>query len=301
MRKLLSSLIVVSALTLTSCSDSGSDSPKATDSHNSESGAQADAKSAIGTWKQEDSASEDGWMEASITDDVITIEWVMDNGENRMIYWIGTFDAQAAASGETVSSNRDTVATASEWMAALSDKKDFSIEDDTLTFQVAIEDKEFTTHMKKVKDDPTTVKELKSTDFSQSFKDGVLDVPAAKFEITDHRVVKPGELGNELGEKPLLVFNYDVTNKTDETLTTTDFVVYFTAFQDNDPNKVNELDLGSYLDPETSDTQLEQIKKGGTVAGTISYELDDLTTPVDLVASKSFSQDEIGRQTFELN
>lgn len=301
MRKLLSSLIVVSALTLTSCSDSSSDSPKATDSHNSESGAQADAKSAIGTWKQEDSASEDGWMEASITDDVITIEWVMDNGENRMIYWIGTFDAQAAASGETVSSNRDTVATASEWMAALSDKKDFSIEDDTLTFQVAIEDKEFTTHMKKVKDDPTTVKELKSTDFSQSFKDGVLDVPAAKFEITDHRVVKPGEPGNELGEKPLLVFNYDVTNKTDETLTTTDFVVYFTAIQDNDPNKVNELDLGSYLDPETSDTQLEQIKKGGTVAGTISYELDDLTTPVDLVASKSFSQDEIGRQTFELN
>ena len=301
MRKLLSSLVLISAFTLTSCSDSSSDKPKEDGSINSTSDAQADAKSAIGTWKQEDSASEDGWMEASITDDVITIEWVMDNGENRMIYWIGTFDAQAAASGETVSSNRDTVATASEWMAALSDKKDFSIEDDTLTFQVAIEDKEFTTHMKKVKDDPTTVKELKSTDFSQSFKDGVLDVPAAKFEITDHRVVKPGEPGNELGEKPLLVFNYDVTNKTDETLTTTDFVVYFTAIQDNDPNKVNELDLGSYLDPETSDTQLEQIKKGGTVAGTIAYELDDLTTPVDLVASKSFSQDEIGRQTFELN
>ena len=301
MRKLLSSLVLASALTLTSCSGSGSDNPKASDSNNSSSGAQADAKSAIGTWKQEDSASEDGWMEASITDDVITIEWVMDNGENRMIYWIGTFDAQAAASGETVSSNRDTVATASEWMAASSNKKDFSIDDDSLTFKVAIEDKEFTTHMKKVKDDPTTVKELKSTDFSQSFKDGVLDVPAAKFEITDHRVVQPGEPGNEIGEKPLLVFNYDVTNKTDETLTTTDFVVYFTAIQDNDPNKVNELDLGSYFDPETSDTQLEQIKKGGTVAGTIAYELDDLTTPVDLVASKSFSQDEIGRQTLELD
>ena len=301
MRKLLSSLILVSALTLTSCSDSSSDKPKEDGSNNSTSNAQADAKSAIGTWKQEDSASEDGWMEASITDDVITIEWVMDNGEKRMIYWIGTFDAQAAASGETVSSNRDTVATASEWMTASSDKKDFSIEDDTLTFKVAIEDKEFTTHMKKVKDDPTTVNELKSTDFSQSFKDGVLDVPAAKFEITDHRVVKPGEPGNEIGEKPLLVFNYDVTNKTDETLTTTDFVVYFTAIQDNDPNKVNELDLGSYFDPETSDTQLEQIKKGGTVAGTIAYELDDLTTPVELVATKSFSQDEIGRQTFELD
>lgn len=301
MRKLLSSLILVSALALTSCSDSGSDSSKTSDSNNSASDAQVDAKSVIGTWKQEDSASEDGWMEASITDDVITIEWVMDNGENRMIYWIGTFDAQAAASGETVTSNRDTVATASEWMAASSDKKDFSIDGDALTFKVAIEDKEFTTHMKKVKDDPTTIRELKSTDFGQTFKNGVLDVPAAKFEITDHRVIKPGEPGNEIGEKPLLVFNYDVTNKTDETLTTTDFVVYFTAIQDNDPNKVNELDLGSYFDPETDDTQLEQIKKGGTVARTIAYELDDLTTPVDLVASKSFSQDEIGRQTFELD
>ena len=301
MRKLLSSLILVSALTLTSCSDSGSDSSKTSDSNNSASDAQVDAKSVIGTWKQEDSASEDGWMEASITDDVITIEWVMDNGENRMIYWIGTFDAEAAASGETVTSNRDAVATDSEWMAAGSDKKDFSIDDDTLTFKVAFEDEEFTTHMKKVKDDPITVNELKSTDFSRTFKDGVLDVPAAKFEITDHRVIKPGEPGNEIGEKPLLVFNYDVTNKTDETLTTTDFVVYFTAIQDNDPNKVNELDLGSYIDPETDDTQLEQIKKGGTVAGSIAYELDDLSTPVDLVASKSFSQDEIGRQTFELD
>ena len=213
MRKLLSSLILVSALTLTSCSDSSSDNPKEDGSNNSVSDAQADAKSVIGTWKQEDSASEDGWMEASITDDVITIEWVMDNGENRMIYWIGTFDAQAAASGETVTSNRDAVATDSEWMAAGSDKKDFSIDDDTLTFKVAFEDEEFTTHMKKVKDDPTTVNELKSTDFSQTFKDGVLDVPAAKFEITDHRVIKPGEPGNEIGEKPLLVFNYDVTNK----------------------------------------------------------------------------------------
>ena len=298
MRKVFSSLILISALTLTACSDSSDGTPLSKDS---QSDTQNDSNSIIGTWKQDDSASEDGWMEASITDDVITVEWVLDNGDNRMIYWIGSFDAQGAAAGETITSNRDVVATDSEWMAASSNKKDFSIDDDSLTFKVAIEDKEFTTHMKKVKDDPTTVKELKSTDFSQSFKDGVLDVPAARFEITDHRVVQPGEPGNEIGEKPLLVFNYDVTNKTDETLTTTDFVVYFTAIQDNDPNKVNELDLGSYFDPETSDTQLEQIKKGGTVAGTIAYELDDLTTPVDLVASKSFSQDEIGRQTFELD
>ena len=298
MRKVFSSLILISALTLTACSDSSDGTPLSKDS---QSDTQNDSNSIIGTWKQDDSASEDGWMEASITDDVITVEWVLDNGDNRMIYWIGSFDAQGAAAGETITSNRDVVATDSEWMAASSNKKDFSIDDDSLTFKVAIEDKEFTTHMKKVKDDPTTIRELKSTDFGQTFKNGVLDVPAAKFEITDHRVVQPGEPGNEIGEKPLLVFNYDVTNKTDETLTTTDFVVYFTAIQDNDPNKVNELDLGSYFDPETSDTQLEQIKKGGTVAGTIAYELDDLTTPVDLVASKSFSQDEIGRQTFELD
>ena len=83
MRKLLSSLILVSALALTSCSDSGSDSSKTSDSSNSASDAQADAKSVIGTWKQEDSASEDGWMEASITDDVIHR---MGHGQRRKSY-----------------------------------------------------------------------------------------------------------------------------------------------------------------------------------------------------------------------
>ena len=173
MRKVFSSLILISALTLTACSDSSDGTPLSKDS---QSDTQNDSNSIIGTWKQDDSASEDGWMEASITDDVITVEWVLDNGDNRMIYWIGSFDAQGAAAGETITSNRDVVATDSEWMAASSNKKDFSIDDDSLTFKVAIEDKEFTTHMKKVKDDPTTVKELKSTDFSQSFKDGVLDL-----------------------------------------------------------------------------------------------------------------------------
>ena len=298
MRKVFSSLILISALTLTACSDSSDGTPLSKDSR---SDTQNDSKSIIGTWKQDDSASEDGWMEASVTDDVITVEWVLDNGDDRMIYWIGSFDAQGAAAGETITSNRDVVATDSEWMATSAEKKDFKFEDGSLTFKVAIDDEEFTTHMKKLKDDPTTVNELKSTDFSQTFSDGVLDVPAAKIEITNHRLLKPGEPGNEASEKPILVFEYNITNKTNENLTASDFVSYFTAVQDNDPNKVNELNVGAYFDPEISDTQLEQIKEGGTVPGAVAYELDDLTTPVELVASRAFSQDEIGRQTFNLD
>ena len=48
------------------------------------------------------------------------------------------------------------------------------------------------------------------------------------------------------------------------------------------------------------DSQLEAIKQGGTVENAMAYELDDTTTPVDLVASELFT-DEIGRTTYDLN
>ena len=98
MRKLLSSLVLASALTLTSCSGSGSDNPKASDSNNSSSGAQADAKSAIGTWKQEDSASEDGWMEASITDDVGPGPRKVDTSGVSYAAWVSVAELSASKS-----------------------------------------------------------------------------------------------------------------------------------------------------------------------------------------------------------
>lgn len=49
------------------------------------------------------------------------------------------------------------------------------------------------------------------------------------------------------------------------------------------------------------DSQMENIKKGGTVENAVSYELDDLKTPVDLVANDSLGlDDDIGKATYNL-
>lgn len=53
-------------------------------------------------------------------------------------------------------------------------------------------------------------------------------------------------------------------------------------------------------DERFGESQMEKIKMGGTVANAISYELDDTTTPVKLVAGGMFGDSEIGSMTFEL-
>lgn len=300
MRKLLPSLVLTSALAFTACSSPDDDKDAAQQGQQAES-AESQSQSVIGTWKQEDSASEDGGMEASITDGVITVEWTFDNGKNRSIYWIGSFDAEAAAAGDTITSKRDIVATDTALMAASADEKDFKVDGDTLSFDVAIQDVTLKANLKKISDDPTTVNSLKSTDSNRSFKDSVLEVPAATIKITNHRIIPTGEPGNEDGEKPLIVFYYDVTNKTDAELSALDFVNYFTAVQDNNPDTVNELEVGSFYDPELTDSLLEKIKQGGTASGAVAFELDDESTPVELVATDNFGQNEIGRQKFELD
>ena len=78
----------------------------------------------------------------------------------------------------------------------------------------------------------------------------------------------------------------------------TSWLFNFEAYQDNNPNADNNLGVGSLPDDKFLDTQMENIKKGGTVANAVSYELDDLKTPVVLVAGGLLGSDEIGRMTF---
>jgi hypothetical protein len=135
-----------------------------------------------------------------------------------------------------------------------------------------------------------------------TFQDGVLTTPDLKVQITRYKVIKPGQKGNEYGKKPVIAFWYKTTNlsggKTDPTIA---FVSTFNAYQDNDPNAENELEVGSLPDERFLDSQSENIKKGGTVENAMAYELDDLKTPVDLVADDSFGLEEpIGKATYNL-
>jgi len=134
-----------------------------------------------------------------------------------------------------------------------------------------------------------------------TFTDGVLAAEDVTITITDSRTIQVGEAGNEYGSGPVIAFWYDITNKQSERdVTPTDWVFYFKAFQDNDPNVENELMVALLPDQQFQDTQLENIKVGGTTASAVAYELTDTTTPVDLIASTDFGRTEIGTATFTL-
>ena len=57
--------------------------------------------------------------------------------------------------------------------------------------------------------------------------------------------------------------------------------------------------MGMLPDDRFLDSQTETIKKGGTVESAIAYELDDLVTPVDLVATEGLDE-VIGKATYKL-
>lgn len=133
------------------------------------------------------------------------------------------------------------------------------------------------------------------------FKNGVYETNDMKIEITDEKVIQPGETGNEYGEKPVIAFWYKVTNKTEKDIDpTTAWITAFQAFQDNDANQVNELDVGMLPDQRYTDTQMETIKKGGTAENAIAYELDDTTTPVIIKASDLVTGEKIGQKKYEI-
>jgi hypothetical protein len=138
------------------------------------------------------------------------------------------------------------------------------------------------------------------TSAESSFVNGVLTTPDMIIKITDVKTIPAGAAGNEYGEKPVIAFWYEITNLTGDDLSPREWIYLFSAIQDNDPNVVNELELASLPDDRFRDSQRETIKKGGTVANAVAYELDDKTTPVDLVASEDLGFTETGRMTYNL-
>ncbi len=132
-----------------------------------------------------------------------------------------------------------------------------------------------------------------------TFKNGVLTTPELKIQITRYKIIEVGQNGNEYGEKPVIAFWYKTTNVSGDEVDPMAFIFHFNAYQDNNPNAENELDVGSLPDDRFLDSQTETIKKGGTVENANAYELDDLDTPVDLVASEGLDE-AIGKATYTL-
>lgn len=123
--------------------------------------------------------------------------------------------------------------------------------------------------------------------------------------ITSHKVINPGEEGNEYGDKPVIAFWYDtlVSPNYDNSAPinpSTAWIMNFKAVQDNDPNAVNELQIAPLPDKQFLNSQTSEIKPGGTVANAVAYELTDTTTPVKLTA-KDMLGTEYGSFEYKLN
>lgn len=121
------------ALSLSACGGSGSsdDSSKADTTQDISKEKEEEAKDPVdlsGKWKSEDNNG--AWMEAEISGDVITVNWVSDNGDTTSIYWVGTYEAPTEYAEEyTWTSTRDQEATASAMLASTDDTKDFTYSD----------------------------------------------------------------------------------------------------------------------------------------------------------------------------
>ena len=305
MRHITASILIAAALTLSACSADSNDAPSngsdenSSSSQDSNASSSKEAKEVIGTWEQEQGEGEHkSTFTASVTEDVITVEWDFGPSSEEPL-WVGTFDAAKAAKGETVTSKKDAggIDPASDLM--MPDTLDVKIEDDQLKFTIDTDGYPLDAALKKVDDEPKITSELQNTDSTRSFKDNVLEIPTATVKITGHHVIDPGSPGNRIGDKPIVVFDYEMTNKTDKELRTADFTSMFTAIQDNDENSVNELKTGFSENIDT-DNMLDKIKKGGTVKSSAAFELDDLTTPVELVAREKYGEEEVGSQTYKL-
>lgn len=106
-------------------------------------------------------------------------------------------------------------------------------------------------------------------------------------EITDVKVIPADQ--NQYEKAPTIAFWYKTTNISKDNLSpSTAWIRAFEAYQDNNPDYLNELDVASLPDAAHRDTQLAKIKQGGSLENSVAYILDDLETPV-LLSSGSLS------------
>ncbi len=147
-----------------------------------------------------------------------------------------------------------------------------------------------------------TAKDTSESTSGYSFKDNVLTSQDVKIEITDYKVIPVGETGNEDGEKPVIAFWYKTTNLSgnEDVNPLSAWMAMFTCIQDNDTNAVNELEAASLPDERFLDSQMETIKKDGTVESAIAYSLDDTETPVTLKATQGIGGADLGEQTYNI-
>ena len=129
------------------------------------------------------------------------------------------------------------------------------------------------------------------------FKNSTARLDDLKIKITNTKVIKVGEPGNEYGYKPVLAIWHEITNLgDDQTNAIKAWAKVFTAKQNTD----SELNVGYNPEYDYLDTEMAKISKGEKVKNAIAYELNDLETPVTLIARNGLNGEIIGEQIFDI-
>lgn len=176
-------------------------------------------------------------------------------------------------------------------LAACSNQKEKKTSETTkASSTVVTKTKESTTATtQKTEQAPQNQSDFVATAAEANFDGKMLRGNSYSVRITEHKVIQPGEAGNEYGDKPLIAFYFDtlVNSNYDNSAPLTPSIAWtlnFHAVQDNDPNKVNELQIGVLNDATAETNSYAEIKPGGTVSSAIAYQLTDTTTPIKLIA-----------------
>lgn len=129
MRKILSYGVLSTVLLVGGCSESGVSS-----SDQSSVEQEFSVADLTGTWSTENVNDGDTWMEAVIAEGTISIDWVLDGGDTRSVYWVGTFDPTVDGSPSAVVSERSVEETERALLASSADTKDFTYDDGELSY-----------------------------------------------------------------------------------------------------------------------------------------------------------------------
>lgn len=121
-------------LPLTACGGNASNSADADAAAQQEEAPQP--PDLTGEWVQVNSNAEDSYQTATITDDTITVNWVMP--DTTALYWAGSFEAPTTADEPyTWDSANDTEQTANALLASPDETKTFTYEDGQISYSVS--------------------------------------------------------------------------------------------------------------------------------------------------------------------
>ncbi|PRB67144.1 hypothetical protein [Arthrobacter sp. MYb213] len=139
MRKILAPISLAFLIFLVGCAGTASTAESSSETTSNNEVAQSVPADLTGDWKQTNSQSEDAYQVATVRDEVITIDWVTNNGDTKSTYWVGTFEAPTTLQEPYIwSSKRDKKATDTALLASTSDSKEFTFDNEQISYEAGI-------------------------------------------------------------------------------------------------------------------------------------------------------------------